>query len=73
MGLRENLEAWAEKRRMEAAAAEYNHHHGSSGQVAFISASAETFGAKRESHPGFSLVVSYNTLQVINIQRHMKG
>jgi len=73
VGLRENLEAWAEKRRMEAAAPENNHHHGSSGQVAFISASAETFGAKRESHPGFSLVVSYNTLQVINIQRHMKG
>jgi hypothetical protein len=100
VGLGENLaEAWAEKRRMEAAAsennkiiaakfpklwqsfrkkvendiAEYNHHYGSSGQVAFISPSAEMFGAKRESHPGFSLIVSYKTPQVINIQRHMKG
>jgi len=61
------------RKKVEDDVAEYNHHHGSSGQVAFISASAETFGAKRESHPGFSLVVSYNTLQVINIQRHMKG
>jgi hypothetical protein len=85
VGLPENLaEAWAEKRRMEAAASEnnkivvarfpklgqslrkeveddiseYNHHYGSSGQVAFFSPSAQTFAAKRA--PNGDLHLSYN-------------